>query len=116
MNLKLIVALVADEKTDDVVAAARAAGATGATVITNVRGEGLKPEKTFLGLELSAQRDFILFIVAATRARDILETIANAGRFEEEPGSGIAFQLEIEDAIGLKSQAEVIIQEIEESI
>jgi len=116
MNLKLIVALVADEKTDAIVSAARAAGATGATVITNVRGEGLKPEKTFLGLELSAQRDFLLFIVAATRAREILETIAEAGKFEDEPGSGIVFQLEIEDAIGLKTQEEVIIQEIEDSI
>lgn len=116
MNLKLVVALVADEKTDDIMTAAREAGATGATVITSVRGEGLKPEKTFLGLELSSQRDVLLFIVAATRAREILETIAEAGRFEEEPGSGIAFQIEIEDAIGLKSQEEVIIQEIEEAI
>ncbi len=57
MNLKLITALVADEKTDAVMAAAREAGATGATVITSVRGEGLKPEKSFLGLELTAQRD-----------------------------------------------------------
>lgn len=116
MNLKLIVALVADEKTEDIVAAARAAGATGATVITSVRGEGLKPEKTFLGLELSAQRDFLLFIVAATRAREILETIAEAGKFEEEPGTGIVFQVEIEDAIGLKTQKDAIIQEIEEAI
>jgi len=116
MNLKLIVALVADHKTDDIVAAAREAGATGATVITSVRGEGLKPEKTFLGLELGAQRDVLLFIVAATRARDILETIATAGRFEDEPGTGMAFQVEIEDAIGLKSQKDVIIQEIEDSI
>ena len=116
MNLKLIVALVADEKVDCVMDAAREAGATGATVITSVRGEGLKPEKTFLGLELTAQRDMLLFIVAAPLARTILETIAEAGKFDEEPGSGMAFQLEIEDAVGMKSQEETIIQEIEESL
>ena len=47
MNLKLIVAFVGDEHTAAVVDAAREAGATGATVITSCRGEGLKPEKTF---------------------------------------------------------------------
>ena len=116
MNLKLIVALVADEKTDAVMAAARDAGATGATVITSVRGEGLKPEKSFLGLELTAQRDMLLFIVAAPLARSILETIADAGKFDEEPGSGMAFQLQIEDAVGMKTQQETIIQEIEDSL
>ena len=54
MKLKLIVALVSDDKTDTVVDAARASGATGATIITGVRGEGLKPQKTFFGLDLAA--------------------------------------------------------------
>lgn len=116
MNLKLIMALVADEKTDTVMEAAREAGATGATVITSVRGEGLKPTKTFLGLDISAQRDVLMFIVAAPKAREILETIAEAGQFDEEPGTGIAVQIEIEDAVGLTTQADVIQQEIEESI
>lgn len=48
MNLKLIMALVSDDKTEAVLKAARDAGATGSTVITNVRGEGLKKEKRFL--------------------------------------------------------------------
>ncbi len=43
MNLKLIVAMVDNEKSQAVIDAAREGGATGATVITSVRGEGLKP-------------------------------------------------------------------------
>lgn len=116
MDLKMIMALVADEKTDTVLEAAREAGATGATVITNVRGEGLMPVKTFLGLDVASQRDVLLFLVAAPRAREILETIAGAGRFDEEPGSGIAFQVGIEDAVGLGTQAGTILQEIEDSL
>ena len=116
MNLKMIMAFVADEKTDVVMNAARDAGATGATVITGVRGEGLQPEKTFLGLDLTAQRDVLLFLVAAPKAREILETISKAGRFDEDPGSGIAIQIEIEDAVGLKTQQDVLIHEIEESL
>ncbi len=116
MNLRLIMALVAVEKTDVVLEAARREGATGATVITSVRGEGLKPEKTFLGLELTGQRDVLLFLVAANKAREILDTIAREGRFDEEPGSGIAFQVNIEDAVGLKTQEAVLLDEIEESL
>ncbi len=116
MNLKMIMAFVAEEKTEIVLEAARNAGATGATVFPGVRGEGLKPEKTFLGLDLTAQRDVLLFLVAAPKAREILETISEAGKFDEEPGSGIAIQIEIEDAVGLKTQEGALIQEIEDSI
>ena len=116
MNLKMIMAFVADEKTEIVLDAARKAGATGATVFPGARGEGLEPEKTFLGLDLTAQRDVLMFLIAAPKAREILETISRAGRFDEEPGSGIAIQIAIEDAVGLKTQEGKLIQEIEESL
>ena len=113
MRLKLIVALVSDEKTDIVVDAARAGGATGATIITSVRGEGLRPGKTFFGLQLEAMRDVVLFLVLETRARDILERIRDAARFDTEHGAGIAFQVDIEDAVGLVTQLPAIQEELE---
>ncbi len=116
MRLKLIVVIVDEEKTQEVIDAAREGGATGVTVITSGRGEGLKPEKTFLGLELNATRDVVLFLVAEPRARDILEAIAAAGRFDDEPGTGIAFQIAIEDAVGLKTQLPTLLHEIEEEV
>lgn len=116
MNLKLIIAVVADDRTEAVIAAGRAAGATGATVITNCRGEGLIPETSFLGLELTGQRDILMFVVAAPRATQILEKIAEAGEMDSRKGSGIAFQLAIEDAIGLRSQQSTLQEEIEEGL
>ena len=116
MKLKLIVALVSDDKTDVVVEAARAAGATGDTIVTSVRGGGLRPEKTFFGLDLAAQRDIVLFLVAEARAREILERIHDAAQFDAEPGAGIAFQLPIEDAVGLKTQIPTIMEELESEI
>ena len=116
MKLKLIVALVSDEKTDIVIDAARAGGATGATIISSVRGEGLEPEKTFFGLDLAAKRDVVLFLVVEPRARNILERIRDAGRFEEEHGAGIAFQIPIEDAVGLVTQLPAIMEELEKAI
>ena len=116
MRMKLIVALVSDDKTDTVIDAARAGGATGATVITGVRGEGLTPERSFFGLNLTAAGNVVLFLVVETRARDILERIRDAGRFEEEPGAGVAFQVDIEDAVGLSSQLSVMRERLEEEL
>ncbi len=116
MKFKLIVVMVADEKTDVITESARACGATGCTVITSARGEGLKPPKTFLGLTLEGQRDVVLLLVEEHLSRHIVETIAEVGEFEKEPGSGVVFQIDIEDAIGLSSQIETIEHEIEDEI
>lgn len=112
MRMKLIVALVGDERTEAVIEAARAGGATGATVIGRARGQGLKPGKTFLGLDLHTLGNAVLFVVVETRARDILERIRDAGRFEEDAGAGMAFQIAIEDAVGLTTQMPVIREEL----
>lgn len=114
MKMALVVALVSDDKTTDVIDAAREGGATGDTVISGVRGEGLRPEKTFLGLDLTARRDMILFVVAEQRARDILERIAVAGGMDREHGDGVAFQITIEDAVGLSTQLPKLMEDLEE--
>lgn len=116
MKFKLIVVMVSDEKTDTVTQTARDAGATGATVITSARGEGLKPAKTFLGLNLVGQRDVVLLLVEQHLSRAILEAVATAAHFDDEPGTGVAFQIDIEDAVGLGSQIGTIEKEIEDQL
>ena len=49
-------------------------------------------------------------------SRNVLEEIATAGAFEEKSGTGIAFQIAIEDAIGLSHQIAEIKHEIEDQI
>ncbi len=102
MRFKLIVAMVEDELTDSILEAARHAGSTGATVINNARGEGLNKAQGIFGMEITAQRDMLLFL--AEEHRNILEAIAQVGEFDETPGTGIAFQLDVEDAVGVKNQ------------
>jgi nitrogen regulatory protein PII len=116
MHFKLILVFIDINKTDTVLEAARELGATGATIINNARGEGIEKKKTFLGLNLEAQRDVILFLVEQHLSRKIIEEIARAGRFDEEPGSGIALQIDVEDAIGVLHQAKEITQIIEEEL
>ncbi len=116
MKFKLVIVMVTDDKTEAITEAARSCGATGCTVITNARGEGLKPPKTFLGLTLEGQRDVVLLLVEEHLSRHIIETIAEVGGFEREPGAGVAFQIDIEDAVGLASQIGVIEHEIEDQL
>ena len=77
MHFKLIIELTEDTITDKIVQAARTKGATGSTVISSARGEGLKTAKTFLGLSLETQRDVTLLLVEEHLSREILETIAD---------------------------------------
>ncbi len=116
MHFKLIIALVEDAKTDVILAAARDAGATGATVLNQARGEGLEQKRTFFGLALEAQRDMLLFLVEEHLSRSILETIARVGEFDDTPGTGIAFQLDVEDAVGVSQQIRKLSSVVEEEI
>ena len=116
MHFKMIVVFVEDKKTDAVMDAAREAGATGATVIHNARGEGLEVSKTFFGLSLETQRDVILFLVEEPLCRHILEEINAAGQLDAEPGTGIAFQVDVEDAVGIAHQARKISPDVEERL
>jgi nitrogen regulatory protein PII len=113
MRFKLLVAFVDDHRTDAVTEAAREAGATGCTVVTNARGEGLNPAKTFFGLNLETQRDMVLLLVEEHRARHILETVGDAGEFDTSPGTGIAFQIDVEDAVGVAHQVASITPSLE---
>lgn len=116
MHFKLIIALVEESATEAVIEAARKAGATGSTVINQARGEGVEQARTFLGLALDTQRDMVLLLVEEHLSRLILETIAEAGQFDARSGSGIAFQIDVEDAVGVSHQIRELSHVVEEEI
>ena len=116
MHFKLIIAIADDDKTSSVMKAAREDGATGATIIGNARGQGLNPSKSFLGLSLKSQRDVLMFLVEGHLSRKILETICRVAEFEEKPGTGIAIQVDVEDAVGVSHQIEKLTDIVEKNI
>ncbi len=116
MHFKLLVVFVEDSKTDVVMDAARASGATGCTVINQARGEGLEKPKTFLGLGLTTQRDVLLLLVEEHLSRGILEHISEVGEFDAKPGTGIALQIDVEDAVGVIRQAEELTELVEDQL
>ena len=116
MHFKLVLVFVEDSKTDAVMEAARESGATGCTVINHARGEGLEKQRSFFGLTLSGQRDVLLLLVEEHLSRKILEHIAEVGQFDNKPGSGIALQLDVEDAVGLVRQSEMLAGVVEDQL
>ncbi len=116
MRFKLLVVFVEDSQTDHVIDAAREAGATGCTVINHARGEGKTAPKSFFGLSLTTQRDVVLLLVEQHMARDILEHIGEVGEFDATPGTGLAIQIDVEDAIGIASQAKMLAESVEEQL
>jgi nitrogen regulatory protein PII len=115
MHFKLIIALVDTDDTHAVMDAARNAGAAGATIVSQARGEGVESAKTFLGLTLETQRDMLLFLVEEHLCRSVLETIERVARLEED-GKGIAFQIDVEDAVGVSHQIQVLTARVEEEL
>jgi nitrogen regulatory protein PII len=90
--------------------AAKAAGATGATIIP-AHGTGMHEAKTFFGLTLEDQTDIIMLLIEEHIVKPILEAIHTAGEFDK-PGTGIAFVLPVEQVIGLESQIEKFKEEV----
>lgn len=116
MHFKLIVVVVDDGISSEIAAAAREAGATGVTLINTARGTGMTPQKTFLGLSMETQRDVLLLVVEEHMSRRILEHISAAGKFDAEPGRGIALQLDVEDVVGVSHQVEALSHAVEDEL
>jgi len=101
VNFKLIMVFVTDEKTEVVLDAARAAGATGATIIKNAQGQGLERRTTFFGLEYLAPRDIILILAESRRTEEIMQAVLNAGGLDESLETGLALELDVSRVLGL---------------
>lgn len=102
MKFKIILASVRDTLCDDVVDAAKAAGATGATIIP-ARGTGGQAKVSFLGLKLESLSDLIMFLVEEHLVDDILKAIKTSAKFEE-PGGGMAVVIPVDRIVGMESQ------------
>lgn len=102
MAYKSIISMVKPNLTDTVVDSAKKAGATGATIVA-ASGTGAREAKTFFGLSLDIRTDVIIFLVNDSMVEPVLSAIQKAGRFDQ-PGTGIAFVLAVEQIAGFESQ------------
>lgn len=112
MDFKLVMVFVDEDQTDAVLTASRQAGATGATILPNARGQGLEKSLGILGLEILHPRDVVLALVEARRADAVLEAVQKAGHLDESLGTGIALEIDVNKAVGLKEH----IKKLEETM
>ncbi|NMB24337.1 MAG: P-II family nitrogen regulator [Firmicutes bacterium] len=102
MSYEAIFVVLPRGTADSVMATAKKAGAKGGTVFL-ARGTGAKEAKTFFGLTVEEAKE-ILFVLTERQETDrILQTIIDAAHLEN-PGSGIAFVLDIRKTVGLVSR------------
>ncbi len=90
----LITCIVNHGLADEVMAAARSAGATGGTILS-ARGTSTEEDAKFFGYTLVPEKEMLLILVGAALTGTVLEAI-RALPILSEPGVGIAFSCDVE--------------------
>ena len=90
----LIICIVNKGAADEVMDAAREAGATGGTILA-ARGTGKEEDVKFFGVQLVPEKEMLMVLVGAGLTGKVLEAI-RAVPCRAEPGAGIAFCIDVE--------------------
>lgn len=97
----LIVTIVNRGHSDQVMATAKTAGATGGTLVHGL-GLGSKEAEKFLGITIQPEKDVILILAPQEKKPAIMETITQEVGLNTT-GRGICFSLPVNAALGLKN-------------
>jgi nitrogen regulatory protein PII len=95
----LIVTIINKGWADEIVEAARNAGAEGGTVLYG-RGTGVHERKSFFGILIEPEKEVVLTLIPRERTQSVLQAIVKAGQLEK-PGTGIAFVLDVSQVAGI---------------
>ncbi len=95
----LIVASVEQGSTDQVMEAARAAGATGGTIL-HARRAGVHEAEKFYGITLQKERELLAILAPREGKAAIMQAIARSVPLEGEQG-GVVFSLPVDSIEGL---------------
>ena len=98
-DVKCIVTIVERGKADKLVEKAKAAGATGATIMYG-RGTGETEAKRFLNIHIDSSKEIILILAETSKHKKIMDAIVNAGDIKDA-GTGIIFSIPVTNLIGL---------------
>ncbi|MCL2105756.1 MAG: P-II family nitrogen regulator [Oscillospiraceae bacterium] len=94
-----IYAVVDRGSAEDVIEAANQAGARGATII-NARGTGVHEVKTLFHMQISPEKEEV-FIITTRELKDGIVAAIKARLKIDEPGNGILFVVDVNEAYGL---------------
>ena len=97
---ELICVILNEGYSDDVMDAARPAGATGGTVIS-AKGTGIKQAEKFQGLTLANEKEIILIVAKSSVKADIMRAIIEKAGLQTNAGA-ICFSLPVSQIEGLR--------------
>jgi len=97
--LRLLITIVRRGWGDQVIEAARRAGAEGATNIF-ARGVGVHENQKLLGIPIEPEKEMVLIIIPQTKVQEVLDEIIKSVDLDK-PGAGMAFTLPVEDIVGI---------------
>jgi len=100
----LIITIVNSGFFEPVMEAAKAAGATGGTLV-HARGLGSKEAVKYLGITIQPEKDLVLILAPQEKRRAIMESITREAGLNTA-GKGICFSLPVNHAIGLQAGIE----------
>lgn len=95
----LVITIVNSGFFDQVMAAAKKAGAKGGTVV-HARGLGSKEAQKYLGITIQPEKDLVLILTPRDRKSPIMESIMHEVGLNTA-GTGICFSLPVDSAIGI---------------
>jgi nitrogen regulatory protein PII len=96
-GFQLITVIINHGYADDVMAAARKAGAGGGTII-NARGTGTEEDVKFFGITLAPEKEMLLIAAENSKADAIIAAVSAIPSLRE-PGVGIVYKMNIEQFI-----------------
>ena len=99
---ELIIVVLNQGYTDEVMNAARAAGAGGGTVL-HAKGTGAEYARKFLGVSLASEKECILIVSETGNRSAIMEAIAREAG-PSTPAGAITFSLPVSSVAGLRSR------------
>lgn len=97
-QLNLIVTIINRGYADDVMAAAKTAGATGGTILTG-RGTIKEDAAKFFGISLHAEKEMLLIVTSQEKKAAIMQAIISHTNKDEE-SKGIVFSVPVDKALG----------------
>ena len=95
----LILTIVNRGFSDQVMDAARAAGASGGTIL-HARGSGIHEMQEFFGISIQPEKEVVMILVRENERQAIMQAIREQAGLKK-PGKGLAFSLPVDDVVGI---------------
>ncbi|MCL1891016.1 MAG: P-II family nitrogen regulator [Coriobacteriia bacterium] len=100
---QIIYVVVDKGRAEEVIEAANAAGARGGTII-NARGAGIHEVQKLFSVEIEPEKEEVFIITSTEQKDDIVASVRERLQIDE-PGNGILFVMDLDEAYGLHQES-----------